>query len=208
MFFSKFSRRPIVLLLGLLLLLASPQISYAQEQPASPAPQGEPHPPAGAAAAEEPTFPALLVSDIHFDPFHDPGKVQQLAGANVSRWDSILSGPPSPNQQQAFAELQQKCDARGIDTPYTLFHSALRAMRARQPKAKFITVSGDLIAHAFSCRYSALFPGSIPAQMSVGETRVSFAPEFQSACWNRRDAWGPVSSSCWPPIRPSARRIW
>jgi sphingomyelin phosphodiesterase acid-like 3 len=33
-------------------------------------------------------------------------------------------------------------------------------MRFRQPDAKFITVSGDLIAHAFSCRYKSMFPTS------------------------------------------------
>jgi sphingomyelin phosphodiesterase acid-like 3 len=35
-------------------------------------------------------------------------------------------------------------------------------MRARQPEAKFITVSGDLIAHAFNCRYATVFPNAAP----------------------------------------------
>ena len=43
------------------------------------------------------------------------------------------------------------------------FHSSLQAMKARQPDAKFMAVSGDLMAHAFTCRYSTLFPGSAPA---------------------------------------------
>jgi sphingomyelin phosphodiesterase acid-like 3 len=101
-----------------------------------------------------------MVSDVHFDPFHDPAKVQQLIESPVSQWDSILSAPASPNQSQAFASLQQSCGARGVDTPYALLESSLQAMRAQQPNARFVTVSGDLIAHAFSCRYTTLFAGS------------------------------------------------
>jgi sphingomyelin phosphodiesterase acid-like 3 len=115
------------------------------------------------AQAEERTIPALFVSDIHFDPFHDPARVQKLAAAPVSQWRGILSAPPSSNQQQAFAALQQSCQARGVDTPFALLHSSLQAMRSRQPDAQFMTVSGDLIAHAFSCRYAALVPGATPS---------------------------------------------
>ncbi len=106
------------------------------------------------------TFPALMVSDIHFDPFHDPAQAKQLVSAPVGRWTAILSAPPSPHQRQAFTQLQQTCHARGVDTSYTLLLSSLRAMQSRQANAKFMTVSGDLIAHVFQCRYSTLFPGS------------------------------------------------
>jgi sphingomyelin phosphodiesterase acid-like 3 len=57
-------------------------------------------------------------------------------------------------------------------------------MRSKQPDAKFIMVSGDLMAHAFSCRYSALVPGSTPGNYEAfvlktlsfvaGEIRASF----------------------------------
>lgn len=132
---------------------------------------------------EDQTIPALLVSDIHFDPFHDPSKAQQLVDSPVSQWRSILSAPPSRDEQQAFAALQQKCHGRGVDTPYLLLQSSLQAMRSRQP-AKFITVSGDLIAHSFYCRYTTLASGAKPADYQafvlktlsfvVGELRDSF----------------------------------
>ena len=123
-------------------------------------------------------IPALLVSDIHFDPFHDPAKVVQLVHEPVSQWTSILSAAPSPNQQQAFAALQQSCPMRGVDTPYVLLRSSLEAMRSRLPGAKFITVSGDLIAHSFSCRYSAVFPGSTPGEyQDFVENTISFVVE-------------------------------
>jgi sphingomyelin phosphodiesterase acid-like 3 len=109
---------------------------------------------------QNPTIPALLISDIHFDPFHDPARVQQLVEAPPSRWSSILSSPLSSNQSQAFAALQEKCSSRGVDTPYTLLRSSLDAMRTWLPDAKFITVSGDLVAHSFLCRFTTLLPGS------------------------------------------------
>jgi sphingomyelin phosphodiesterase acid-like 3 len=130
------------------------------------------------------TIPALFISDIHFDPFHDPSKVRDLAAVPVSAWLRILGSPPSPNQQQAFEAIQQACHARGVDTPLPLFQSSLEAMRARQPDAKFMMVSGDLIAHAFTCRYSTVFPNAKPGDYQafvlktlsfvVGELRSAF----------------------------------
>lgn len=138
-----------------------------------------------AAQAQPPkTVPALFVSDIHFDPFHDPDLVKQLNAAPAAEWPKILAAPASASQQTAFESLQQTCHARGVDTPYALFDSALHAMHSRLPGAKFITVSGDLIAHAFTCRYSTLFPNSTPAEYQafvlktityvVGQLRATF----------------------------------
>jgi sphingomyelin phosphodiesterase acid-like 3 len=136
------------------------------------------------AGAVDATIPALFISDIHFDPFHDPARVRQLVNAPANQWNSILSRPPSPSQPQAFTALQQTCDAGGVDTPDALFRSSLHAMRARQPDAKFMLVSGDLLAHEFSCRYTTLFPHATHAEYQsfvkktiryvVGQLRASF----------------------------------
>jgi sphingomyelin phosphodiesterase acid-like 3 len=125
-----------------------------------------------------------MVSDIHFDPFHDPEQAKALVAAAPERWRAILAGPASPNQKQAFEALQQACHARGVDTPYALFDSSLVAMRAQAGDAKFMTVSGDLIAHAFTCRYAKVFPGAAPGDYEafvvktisfvVGQLRAAF----------------------------------
>ncbi len=152
----RLSGSKVALCLLLLTFIGSPLVSRgASSATSSDDPQN-----LVAKAAQDATIPALMISDIHFDPFHDPAKVRRLVDAPVSRWRSILSGPPSPNQQQAFTSLQQNCHARGVDTPYPLLRSSLRAMRSRQPDAKFITLTGDLIAHSFVCRYTMLFPQS------------------------------------------------
>ena len=106
------------------------------------------------------TVPALLLSDIHFEPFWDPAKVPQLVAAPVSEWKAILAAAPSPDQQQRFAALQQTCHARGADTSFALFDSSLKAMRKPAAGAGFVAVSGDLISHAFPCKYNTLFPNS------------------------------------------------
>lgn len=150
----------------------------ATAQTARPAPAAaKPHT-ATTSTAQKGTIPALFVSDIHFDPFHDPAKVKELAAAPVSEWRSILSAPPSADQQSSFAGLQQGCHAKGVDTPFVLFRSSLAAMRAKQPDAKFMIVTGDLIAHAFPCRYEALFPHAAPGdyQAFVVKT-ISFVME-------------------------------
>jgi len=113
------------------------------------------------------TASALLISDIHFDPFHDPGKVARLAEAPASEWEAILAEPASADQSAAFAALQRRCNARGVDTSYELFQSSLHAERREARDAKFIAVSGDLIAHGFSCRYAALLPAKTPSDYAA-----------------------------------------
>ena len=102
---------------------------------------------------------ALMVSDFHFDPFHDPGKVQQLFDAPVSEWEGILDAPASANQEQAEAVLQHRCGPRVLDTSNALLQSSLRAMRVYASDVKFVTFSGDLIAHGFACRFASVVPG-------------------------------------------------
>jgi sphingomyelin phosphodiesterase acid-like 3 len=110
---------------------------------------------------------ALMLSDIHFEPFWDPAKAAQLESAPVRAWDAILAAPPSADRQQRFDALQDKCQARGVDTPYALFKSSLTAIHAKAGEAGFAVVSGDLVAHAFSCKYSTLFPQSSPKTYSA-----------------------------------------
>jgi sphingomyelin phosphodiesterase acid-like 3 len=139
--------------LAILILASSSLTNHSEAQTASSKHRS-------ATGAANSTIPALMVSDIHFDPFHDPAKIQQLVEAPANEWSAIFAAPPSPNQKQAFNALQKQCGMRGVDTPYDLFQSSLQAMHTRQPDAKFMTVSGDLMAHSFPCRFKALLPQS------------------------------------------------
>jgi sphingomyelin phosphodiesterase acid-like 3 len=116
-----------------------------------------------AAPPAQATVPALLVSDIHFEPFGDPAKAPLLAAAPASQWQAILAAPHSPDQQKRFQALQQTCDVRGADTSFALFESSLKAMRSHAAGVSFVAVSGDLVSHAFQCEYHELFPHSPPS---------------------------------------------
>ncbi|MFT4114159.1 metallophosphoesterase [Silvibacterium sp.] len=133
---------------------------------------------ARAESSPDSSVPALLVSDVHLDPFHDPARVNQLDRAPVSQWAAILSSPLSKTQAQDAVSLQENCPIRGIDTPYPLFRSSLDAMRAQKPAPKFITVSGDLISHNFKCRYRTLMPNAADGAYDVFvEKTITFVSE-------------------------------
>ena len=70
----KFPGRLITFWLWLLILVGFPLAGHGQTQPSTLSRQRSAH----AAQAGDRTFPALLVSDIHFDPFHDPAKYSNL----------------------------------------------------------------------------------------------------------------------------------
>jgi len=126
-------------------------------------------------AAVPTTVAALLVSDVHFEPFWDPEKVALLEAAPASQWNSIFAAAPSPNRAQRFEVLQQNCHTRGEDTSYPLLQSSLQAMRGPAAAIRFVTVSGDLISHAFECKYRALYPrATAGAYRSFVEKTISF----------------------------------
>jgi len=165
--------RVVCLSVALLLCGVTARPAASQTEPASQT----------AHSAARHTIPALLVSDIHFDPFHDPGKAARLVDAPASEWNAILAEPPSPDQATAFAALQQRCGARGSDSSYALFQSSLTAARKEAPDARFITVSGDLVVHNFPCRFAALAPGKTQSDYAafVAKTIAYVTAELRHA---------------------------
>ena len=122
-----------------------------------------------------PTDPVLMLSDIHFDPFHDPGKFSKLQAAGVDSWAAILGAAPSATQGAEFSNLQSTCGARGVDTPAALLEDSLHAAHAQQGSPLFVTVSGDLMAHEFECRFHTLAPGAATADYAAfAEKTIAF----------------------------------
>jgi sphingomyelin phosphodiesterase acid-like 3 len=108
------------------------------------------------AAQQSGMISALMLSDLHLDPFHDPAKVPQLVKAPVEQWESILGSPDSPTQDADFTAVQQTCKAKKLtDSPYALLRSSLQAAKTQAPNAQFVAVSGDLLVHDLDCRYRA-----------------------------------------------------
>jgi sphingomyelin phosphodiesterase acid-like 3 len=108
-----------------------------------------------------------MLSDLHFDPFYDPAKLSALRRAHITEWPEILSGPDSATRVSTFTESQSGCGVRGTDSPWPLIVAALRQAKQRQPAPMFVTVSGDLLAHGFICKFRKLDPSAAPSEASA-----------------------------------------
>lgn len=116
-----------------------------------------------------------MFSDVHFDPFHDPAKINALRRAPITEWPAILDKPDSATRLSAFTELQRACSVRGADSTWGLVQSSLREAVQQQPAPLFITVSGDLLAHGFVCRFHRLAPSATAGEASAfAEKTISF----------------------------------
>ncbi len=109
------------------------------------------------------TIPALFLSDIHFDPYADPAKVTKLNASPAAEWPSLLAAPDSPTRTADTIALSKSCLTRGLDTNAALFRSSLAALHAKAGPSTFITLSGDLLAHSFDCKYKTLLPAATHA---------------------------------------------
>jgi sphingomyelin phosphodiesterase acid-like 3 len=132
----------------------------------------------GLAHAQSAQPKALLISDIHFDPFHDPAKVSKLAAAPVSAWESILASPDSPTQAADHAALQTACKTQTVNTPYSLLASTMQALKQDAAGVHFVTMSGDFLTHQFNCRFANTMPSATHAQF---EEFMEKAMEFEAA---------------------------
>ena len=113
------------------------------------------------------TVPALLLSDIHFDPFHNPRLVPQLRAAPIERWPAILDRGNGLKADARLAQLEVACRSPRLDTNWYLLQTALKAARGAEQRPVFVTLGGDLLTHQFSCRFQHLNPGATPADLSA-----------------------------------------
>ena len=120
-----------------------------------------------ALAHAQATVPAVMLSDIHFDPFHDPAKLTQLRAEPIEHWPAILNAPPSATQAADLQALQTNCGSRALDTSWPLLQNTLGAARGAQPRPLFVTLSGDLLTHEFPCRFNRLVPGPSAQELSA-----------------------------------------
>jgi len=109
----------------------------------------------------------------------------------VSEWKGILAAPSSANRDQQFRALEDSCHVRGDDTSYPLLVSSLQAIGKDAAGVKFVTVSGDLIAHAFTCKFNTAFPRprrTTTARLSKRQL-ISWWMECAARCRACRSTW-------------------
>ena len=114
----------------------------------------------------ERTVPAVLLSDIHFDPFHNPHDLAQLRASPVEQWPAILSAATSLPADVDRVAVDAECHARTSDTGWPLLQTTLQAAREAEPHPIFVTLSGDLLAHEFRCRFHHFAPSATAQDFS------------------------------------------
>ena len=122
---------------------------------------------AGVPVFAQGTMPAVLMADIHFDPFHNPRLLPQLMGAPVDRWPAILDSGNGLKAEADLAMLEVACRSPRLDTDWDLLKKSLQAAHEAQPQPLFVTLGGDLLAHQFQCRFNKLVPGATTPQLAA-----------------------------------------
>ena len=110
------------------------------------------------------SFPVVVVSDVHFDPFYDPTLFPALAAADVSEWDNIFktSSITAPSTW-------------GSDANYPLLMLALAGIRQNRGTSPFIIFTGDILAHHFSQKFYTLYGSQdVSAMQAFADKTVAF----------------------------------
>lgn len=93
---------------------------------------------------------ALLVSDLHFDPFTAGAEVvRTLRATPTAQWARVLAAAPAAPPS-----------TYGSDSNYPLLVSAGAAMRQAVPRPAFVVVTGDFLGHEFEQKYDSVFAGT------------------------------------------------
>ena len=102
------------------------------------------------------SFPVVVVSDVHFDPFYDPSLFPALVAADVSEWEAIFNTSKIATPS-----------TWGSDANYPLFALALAGIRQNRGTSPFIIFTGDILVHHFSQTFYTLYGSQDAAAMQA-----------------------------------------
>jgi hypothetical protein len=119
---------------------------------------------AGAPTSKNDSFPAIVFSDVHFNPFYDPSLFQKLVSADAGQWASIFetSSIKAPS-------------AWGSDTNYPLLALALSRIRQNLGASPLVIYTGDILGHNFPQTFFALYGSHDPPDAADIEAMKAFA---------------------------------
>ncbi len=121
----------------------------------------------GGVASAQGTVPAVLLADVHFDPFHNPRLVPELRTAPIEHWPAILDRGNGLKADADLARLEVACRSPRLDSDWSLFRKALVAAHDAEPHPVFVTMGGDLLSHQFPCRFHKTLPGASDAELAA-----------------------------------------
>jgi len=103
------------------------------------------------------SYPVLVFSDVHFNPFDDPSLCPALDAADVTAWPGILQG----------SKTSTKPATANHDTNYPLLTIALSSIKQNLGASPAVIFTGDLLGHNFPTYYQADCNNSDPAAMQA-----------------------------------------
>lgn len=90
----------------------------------------------GSETNNAPTFPVVVFSDLHFNPFYDPSLVQKLVATDADQWETVF--------KTSHVSVPA---AGGEDTNYPLLVLALSSIRDNRGTSPLMIYTGDLLGH-------------------------------------------------------------
>jgi sphingomyelin phosphodiesterase acid-like 3 len=110
------------------------------------------------------TYPVVVFSDVHFNPFYDEALFQSLVTSDASQWAGI------------FAKSNIKTlSAYGADTNYPLLARALSGIQQNLGSSPLVIYTGDVLGHNFAAQFFKLYGRmDISAMEAFADKTVSF----------------------------------
>jgi hypothetical protein len=109
------------------------------------------------AGPQQQTYPVVVFSDIHFNPFDDPSLCPKLDAADITAWPGILQGSKISTKPAPWTK----------DTNYPLLTLALSGIQQNMGSSPVLIFTGDLLGHDFPGYYHADCGSSDPAAMQT-----------------------------------------
>jgi len=95
------------------------------------------------------SFPVVVFSDLHFNPYYDPSLFKQLVAADASQWAAIFKSSTLP-EPSTF----------GSDANYPLFALALSSIKQNLGASPLVIFTGDILVHSFSEQFYQNYSGN------------------------------------------------
>jgi hypothetical protein len=126
------------------------------------------------AAEQDDSGECLVISDVHFNPFLDPGLFAELGKRPASEWAQVLE-----------SSLSRGVSQYGSDSNYPLLKSALVAAANNCPHPDFILYVGDSLAHNWKSQYEKLAPRSSHEDPAAYQAFTAKAVDFLALEFHR-----------------------
>jgi sphingomyelin phosphodiesterase acid-like 3 len=118
----------------------------------------------GGGSVPDPTFPVVVFSDIHFNPFYDPTLFPTLMTTDPSGWKTTFegSGITAPSTWGYFGGTH-------FDSNYPLLARTLDAVKRNLGASPLVIYTGDILGHLFSTLFYGLIHAEDPAHPTADQ---------------------------------------